>query len=618
MSTLNAIVARLNGYDSLSYPNGSDTIAYRILTLAVTAILAVGLLVSCCCCWGCSLSEFGYDSLPYPNQSRLSDTIAYRTPFKQPQANELQPETREFSYFGYFSQGSCSHHIIISSFGRDVLSLRTVGGRGGGQGEGNQRFPLARRQTPAHELLVGPGIDSTPGCRLTAAVAGCTLMGMAANEPPRDYQEITNLEFDRFGRYMRGTFGLERNLLTSNLIRRIYQQIDYTPEVVQRVLRQADAGHFGLALEMYQKMISSDTEIGSACEKRQMTGRRATFTLHPSSEDKTAEVIKDYCVMVLNNMIGWKTAPFDLIEGMYTGFNALELEWWKSYPVALHPTNGSDWMWQSSPTGRTVTSSFYGQGLLWRDYNYSWQQTPPNKFVIVTPDHTKPVALRGAMRSCASWYVMKQLVAITFGSYCELYGLPQVDFEVPVSWFNDDVKLGIIADNYRKMGSEGFTVSTADMKVTQLRGGGTGTVAPHEQFLDHANRQCDNRLLGTTLQTDSTKATGSRGAAEVYKDVTADIAESDLEVVTESLQRDLIDVMVYFGFGPEAEPPILKSTLRNRSRELQELERLERAQRIGMKVSEQYAAAQTGIPIPEDGDIVLAPTETETGGTDGE
>jgi phage gp29-like protein len=431
-----------------------------------------------------------------------------------------------------------------------------------------------------------------------------------------DYQASTLATHDRLGRLIESTRGMvppDRLLMAWNLLSRSYTLVAYNPTTVRDTLRRADQGFFGEALEMYDVMASSDPETTSVIMKRQLTGRKAKRSIVPADDSPTAATVAEYVTEVLENMVGWDDAIADLMPGNYNGFSALEIEWSSQYPIALYPTLNEDWRWQN---GARVLSQEHAEyiGLLWRGSDYAWAPVPADKFVINSPNARLPVSRRGQFRAISGTWSTKQVLQVVLDSFCELYGTPRTVIKVPDEWSADSDKMEQLVENMAALGAEGYALLSDLISVENLSQQSSSDV-PQIQALERKDRQIAKAILGGTLTTDTAGSTGTYSAASVHLDVERDVAESDLENVAEALNRDLVEPMVRYAFGPTADPPTLVLTLSNPEREAAELDHLTKAVAVGIPVATSYAHEVTGIPEPDEGESVLTHAGSDSGET---
>lgn len=416
---------------------------------------------------------------------------------------------------------------------------------------------------------------------------------------------------DRLGRLLTETgASLSQLHMAYGLMQRVYQRLLYTPQVVQQTLRRADAGYFGEAIEMYRTMYTSDGHLRSVTGVRKLTGRRAALSIEPPDgmdEDPLAITTTEYARQVTGELVGWDDLPYDLLEGMVSGFTALEIEWYGTVPIVLWPTQPTDWRWQS---GSSATGAA-GSGLLWRDSRGAWQPTPLDKFVLLSPDPSLQVARRGAMRACASSWTIKSIVRSVYGMYCERYGSPRQVVQVPDNKINDTAWIAKLREGIEDMGSLGYSILTEAVKIVQWADGGKGGVAPHSECITLMDREMSKAMLGTSSATDNTGTTGSLASLEVMERVRSDLAEADLSAVAAAINRDLMRPMIWYAFGPDYPVPVVSFKLRNMDVEERELARLEGAKRLGIDIPVSHARAALSIPEPGEGEEILGAPSTE-------
>jgi phage gp29-like protein len=340
---------------------------------------------------------------------------------------------------------------------------------------------------------------------------------------------------------------------------------------------------------MYEEMICGDGHLGAAADTRINTAGSATIAIEPDPRVPATAGTAEYVNETVSDIIGINELTDSIIMGILTGFNATEIQWYGSIPIALIPTRSVDWRWQHDG--------------LWSETTQGYRKAPADKYVISSPNPGRHIAFRGVMRRVAGLWSLKRLALVSWGSFVELFGLPRTIVHVPDSWSNNTAKLEAILNGLRLMGSEGYGVLSDEVK-TQLQGSqGTGGTDAHQRFMVWLDAQMSKGIMNQTLTLDTAEATGTLATAGVHDKIRLMVARKDLEYVSWVIRRDLVRPIVKYGIGPEAPLPLVTATLRDPAEELADLqvadkrlELAERARELGLPVDDVHVREVTGIP----------------------
>jgi phage gp29-like protein len=125
-------------------------------------------------------------------------------------------------------------------------------------------------------------------------------------------------------------------------------------------------------------------------------------------------------------------------------------------------------------------------------------------------------------------------------------------------------------------------------------------------------------VLGQTLTTDTSGATGTYAAGQVHEEVRQDLVSADAADLAAVLRDQLIRPLVGFNFGWEAPLPALRF-YRKKDEDLKLLsETYRNLAALGMPLTQEYLADRFGIPLPQENETVLQKPPEKTGRDPGE
>ena len=138
----------------------------------------------------------------------------------------------------------------------------------------------------------------------------------------------------------------------------------------------------------------------------------------------------------------------------------------------------------------------------------------------------------------------------------------------------------------------------------------TDSVEVFEKLCRYADEQISKAILGQTLTSDS--GGGSYAQSKTHNEVRKDILVADCKALSATLRRDLIEPLVRFNFGSEANIPYLKFDMED-SEDLKALSEVLNTlvNDLGLKVPEEYVYKKFSIPQPNEGETILEGRKNE-------
>ena len=138
-------------------------------------------------------------------------------------------------------------------------------------------------------------------------------------------------------------------------------------------------------------------------------------------------------------------------------------------------------------------------------------------------------------------------------------------------------------------------------KATEIEfveaGSQAGKANPYQSMAEFCNREMSKAVLGQTLTTDTTGATGTYAAAQVHGQVRRDLVEADAQALATTLREQLLRPLVGFNFGWDRPVP----WFRFKYEEEEDLKTLSEVYRnlgaLGVPLSPEHLAERFGIPL---------------------
>jgi phage gp29-like protein len=155
-------------------------------------------------------------------------------------------------------------------------------------------------------------------------------------------------------------------------------------------------------------------------------------------------------------------------------------------------------------------------------------------------------------------YLFKNYALKDWNIFNEVFGMPLRLGKYDPSASNEERES--LQQAITSLGSDAAAIISKDTEIefieTHSRGGSREN--PFMTMAEFCNREMSKAILGQTLTTDVSQATGTYGAAKVHHQVRRDIIQSDADNLTSTLRGQLIKPLVGFNFGWDRSLPYLQ------------------------------------------------------------
>jgi phage gp29-like protein len=199
-------------------------------------------------------------------------------------------------------------------------------------------------------------------------------------------------------------------------------------------------------------------------------------------------------------------------------------------------------------------------GLQYRDVFGKWNQVPADKFIIHAPrGNSASFVRRGIMRAISRYWLIKAIATGDWASFVELFGIPYRKLTYPDNISEGDPALDQVIEAITMMGASGVVGLKKgwELELVTSSSGSSSSGSPHEAIVRWCDAQVSKNVLGQTLTTDSTQATGTYSLGVIHDEVRLGLAEDDAGGIAETTERDLFEPLVRYGLGPEYPVPRL-------------------------------------------------------------
>lgn len=226
--------------------------------------------------------------------------------------------------------------------------------------------------------------------------------------------------------------------------------------------------------------------------------------------------------------------------------------------------------------------------------------------LVVSPS-TIERDLVGVLRACITPWMTARWGLEWWSSAVERGGEP---FRYAAYQPSDDP--ADLLEKLRLMGSGGVGVFPAGVDLKFLENASTFAARPHQELVEHCDKDQAMAILGGTQTADIQKDAGSKASAAVHQNMFDLFVDGYGLAICGFVRRSILKPYVAFKYGEEAARtrtpmPVLKG--KRYADLLSFFTAMEKAKSFGMEtIPVAWVHAQTGIPMPEDGEAVVKGT----------
>lgn len=386
---------------------------------------------------------------------------------------------------------------------------------------------------------------------------------------------------------------------------RDYPADGLTPERLVAILREADAGSPGAAMELYEQMEEKDAHLHSvACTRRLgLTGLEwqvvSGAEVREGVDRAAADEAAAYCRETLAELDRWDEVLQHLSLAIGRGVAAAELVWEVSgggHRLAdVVPVAFSRLAFDDGGRLRLLTDGEPVRGIA----------LPPNKFVVHAPQAASGHAMRGGLlRVCAMAYLGKHFAMKDWLVFAEVFGMPvRIARHEPSATADERREL---LRMLRAMGSDAAAVFSKAVEVELLDTNRGSASPPYEAICEFMNRELSKAWLGQTLTVDTAGQTGTLSTAAIHNEVRLDLREDDIRKEGRTIRRDVLRPLAELRFGRRAAVPYFRRKLEP-PRDVRELAEVlaTATERLGLRVPERWAHEALGLPRAGEGETAV-------------
>jgi phage gp29-like protein len=374
-----------------------------------------------------------------------------------------------------------------------------------------------------------------------------------------------------------------------------------TPQKLAAIFKEADEGNVVRQAELFEEMEEKDTHLSSILGTRKQAVLSEGWTLDAASQDPKDVKIAEQVGEWLGQCENMGEILSDLLDAIAKGFSVVELHWTIQDNKAL--VRRGEWLHQK------YFQFNQDRHLLLTDPEGKGQQLVPAKFAIHRYQAKSGHPARGGLSRVCGWsYLFKNYSLKDWVVFAEVFGMPlRLGKYDPAASKEDKEALKVAV---QMLGSDAAGVISKSTEIDFVQHKGTGGADIYQKLHDTMCREQSKAILGQTLTTDTSGATGTYSAAKVHNQVRQDLQRADAAALADTVRRDILMPLVGFNLGwdqVDRTPRfvVLLDEDENLEAEAKILGRL--VKEVGVRAPQTWVHERFRIPQPKDGEAVYGP-----------
>lgn len=368
-----------------------------------------------------------------------------------------------------------------------------------------------------------------------------------------------------------------------------------------RILDEADGGDILEQHRLFMMMEDRDDHIHAELSKRRRALLGLEWQIMPGVVgDKTAEAVAQEVREQFDQLPDFEDLILDLADAIGHGFACLEIEWgWDGklhLPVAFHH-RPQTWFTLSEDRAelrfRSLTSGIWGDEL----QPLGW---------IVHRHRAKSgwLARSGLFRTLAWTWLLKAYCRGDFAEFLEIHGLPLRVGKYPAGASDEELRTLRMA--LSALGHDAAGIIPDGMLI-EFEEAASGSEKPFVAMHDICERGQSKAILGGTLTSQADGKSSTNALGRVHEEVRQDILAADSRQIATTISRQLLAPLAVLNVGvtDARQLPYLQFDTGDAA-DLQEMATALPALATVMKISARWAHDRCRIPMPEEGEEVLA------------
>lgn len=379
-----------------------------------------------------------------------------------------------------------------------------------------------------------------------------------------------------------------------------------TPSRLATILDAAEQGELTAQFELFEDMEEKDGHIASEMNKR----RRACileWEVVPPQKSPTPAEAKAAAQLdeLLQEIPDFEDVLFDVTDAIGKGFACLEIEWHRVERFWLPKTI------THRPQSWFVLHRGYRQELRLRTHQHvdgvPGQALQPFGWLTHVHKAKSGYLERSALFRQLVWtYLFKNYSVGDLAEFLEIYGIPLRVGKYPSS-ASEAEKLTLL----RALAAIGHNAAgiIPEGMLLEFHNAATGDPKAFELMMNWCERNQSKVILGATLTSGADGKASTNALGQIHNEVRKDLRDADVRQLNTTLTRDLVyAVAALNGLAPDG--PRRSPQFQLNAQETEDLtaysEALPKLVSIGVQPTVKWAHEKLGIPMPQEGEAVLA------------
>ncbi len=375
-----------------------------------------------------------------------------------------------------------------------------------------------------------------------------------------------------------------------------------TPAKLARILESAEQGDIRAQHELFLDMEEKDGHILAELGKR----KRALLTVDwdivpPRGASATEKKQAGYVKELIQDIPNFEDVILDALDGIGHGFSCQEIEWemlgneWLPKAITHRPQT---WF-QTDHATRTQ--------IRLRDMTLDGAELIPFGWIAHVHKAKSGYLARCGLHRVLAWpYLFKIYSVGDLAEFLEIYGLP-LRLGKYQAGASDDEKSTLLRA-VMSIGHDAAGIIPEGMSI-DFQEAAKGSEAPFESMISWCERTASKCILGGTLTSQADGKSSTNALGKVHNEVRHDLMMSDGIQLGGTFTRDLIYPLLALnkgGVDDRRRLPKFKFMFDDTDDLKTLADALPKLVGVGMKITRSWAHERAGIPLPEEGDELLA------------
>lgn len=380
-----------------------------------------------------------------------------------------------------------------------------------------------------------------------------------------------------------------------------------TPSKLARIMQDAERGDLIAQCELASDIEEKDAHIFSELQKRKTAALSVPFTIKPPRDASQQEIDDTLIVQQLIEDMGcFEDIILNMGDALLKGFSNQELEWQDidGYKIPLVEYKEPSWFMLNNDKRnelRLRDNTARGAAL----NQYGW-------ISHIHRSKSGYIGTTGLVRVLAWPFLFKNYSVRDLAEFLEIYGLPLRLGKYP-SGASAKEKATLLRA-VMGIGHNSAAIIPKGMEI-DFHEAAKGAASPFEAMVSWAERSASKAILGGTLTSGADGKSSTNALGNVHNECRHELRDGDLRQYAATLNRDLILPLYALNCksfkNMRRLPKLVFETQEPEDIKLMS-EALPKLVGIGAQVPVGWAHEKLQIPLPKDGEAVLAPVGEKT------